>query len=277
MMAAARLEARLSAAAAPNGSENSISSAAASNEEAAHSSASAATSTPATLRWDASRVPSNVVLSADGSTATHSNPIWSMVRSDRMLSCEDGDVVEVVISTPCVDNISLFLGVAEPSFFTEAAAAAEEGAELLPRDSKHAICIHGDGRVFIKGKENLWGMNRVATGDPIHLIIDFARGVITFRLPRTVRGQQKETVADVPGLFRHGVYVLACFGGRHQELAITRCKARTGRGDCGSRRRVRDTFAEAIGEKVAPVPFSAPRVAQSYEQRVADMAAMLER
>ena len=75
MMAAARLEARLSAAAAPNGSENSISSAAASNEEAAHSSASAATSTPATLRWDASRVPSNVVLSADGSTATHSNPI----------------------------------------------------------------------------------------------------------------------------------------------------------------------------------------------------------
>ena len=97
-----------------------------------------------------------------------------------------------------------------------------------------------------------------------------------------MRGQEKETVAEVPGLFRQGVYITACLGGRHQELTIARCEPRTGRGDGVSRRRVRDAFAEAIasekrGDKVAPVPFSAPRVSQTYEQQLADMAMTLDR
>ena len=243
----------------------------------ANTDAASADSAPP-IKWDASRVPSSISVSADGSSAAHNSPAWGTVRSDRLLSSEDGDVVEVTFGTPCVDNISLFVGVAEPSFFAEAAASAEEGAELLPRDSKHAICIHGDGRVFIKAKENQWGLFRVATGDPIHLTLDFVRGVATFRLTRTVRGQDKETLAEVPGLFRHGVYLMACFGGRHQELSITRCAPRAARAGGAPRRRVRDLFGDAmLGERVAPVPFSTASVAQTYEQRVAEMAASLER
>jgi len=82
---------------------------------------------------------------------------------------------------------------------------------LLPRDSKHAICIHGDGRVFIKGQEKEWGLMRVATGDPVQILCDFERGVVTFRLARTIRGKEKVTIAEVPGLFTGGVHLFACF------------------------------------------------------------------
>ena len=247
----------------------------------AASSSADATRASIPVKWDASHLPNNITLSADGTTAMHSTSFWSMVRGDKMLSAADSEsgVVEVEFAMPCVDNISLYLGVAEQSFFDEASAAAAEGGELLPRDSKHAIVIHGDGRVFIKGKENMWGLMRISTGDPVLLTLDFVRGVATFKLTRTVGGREKETSADVPGLFRQGCYLIGCFGGREQEVAIARCapRPRGARGGGAGWGHVRDTFSEAIGERVAPIPFSAPSKTLTYEQRLADVARTLER
>ena len=223
------------------------------------------------MRWDASCVPPHTIISADGTTASHSKSAWGTVRGDEVFST---GVVEIDIGCPNVDNCSLFLGVAEHTFFEHLTAAEQEEEEHLPRDSKHAICIHGDGRVFIKAAEKEWGLMRVATGDPVNITLDFDKGVITFRLSRTVRGKDKETIAEVPGLFRSGVRLICCFGGRDQEVSITRCDVR----DTGDsrQRRVRDVFADAMGEYIAPVAFSAPQQAQTYEQQIIDMAKTLE-
>ena len=61
-------------------------------------------------------------------------------------------------------------------------------------------------------------MMRFNTGDPCFLTIDHLRGVVTFKLVRQLRGKQKETIAEIPGL-RGAVTVMACFGGRAGEPA----------------------------------------------------------
>ena len=241
------------------------------------------------MKWDASRTQGNITLSANGRTASNSKSSWSMTCGDSFLN--EG-VVEVEIDTENADNLSMFVGVCSPAYWGEvtAAQAADEGEEALPRDSKHAICMHGDGRCFIKGQEKDWGLMKLVTGGTLHMLLDFERGVVTFRLSHTVRGKLKETAAEIPGLFASATLVLCC-GGRDQEVSISRCAPRRRvRGDGGdgdgdeeasagpsSRRRVRDVFADALGsERVAPVPFSAPQSAMSYEQQIIDMARSTE-
>jgi len=69
-----------------------------------------------------------------------------------------------------------------------------------------------------------------------------------------------------------------CFGGRDQSITLAHCigyEAKiTASGD--SKRRVRDVFAEAMGDSVAPTPFVAPQRGLSYEQQIIDMAATME-
>jgi hypothetical protein len=74
-------------------------------------------------------------------------------------------VMEVEINCDCVDNPSLFIGVAAPGFWEDQVAAAADEDELLPRDSTKVICMHGDGRCFIRGQEKDWGLMRLATGE----------------------------------------------------------------------------------------------------------------
>lgn len=221
------------------------------------------------MKWDGEAVGANIALG--GATATHSTSEWNSVLGDVFLSrgCYD-----VEIATDDVDNISCFVGVVSRQFWDEV-RAAEPGEEVLPRDSAHAICMHGDGRVFIKGQEKDWGLMRVASGSPITITLDFERGQVAFRLARTVRGKAKETVAEIPGLFAEATLV-ASFGGRGQQLTIARCERR-GADDDGADppKRVRDIFTD-VGERVAPVPFSAPGAAGTYEEQVRDIAATME-
>ena len=240
------------------------------------------------MRWDASRVStSHLTLSANDATATHAKSSWTVCLGDEFLSA---DVDEVEIATECVDNLSLFVGVASPAYWAEVTAAAEEGEEKLPRNSKNCICMHGDGRCFIKAQEKDWGLMKLVSGGALHMLLDFERGVVQFRLSHTLRGKLKETIAEIPGLPASATLVLCC-GGRDQQLTITRCEARKARrggaangseeaeveGRASGRRRVRDVFAEAIGtERIEPVAFSAPQQSMSYEQQIIDMAKTLE-
>jgi len=81
------------------------------------------------------------------------------------------------------------------------------------------------------------------------VILDFERAVVTFKLARTVRGKEKETLAEVPGLFSEAA-VAVCFGGRDQRLSLMRCT----RLDSDETATVaRDPFTEAMGAPVPPV------------------------
>lgn len=224
------------------------------------------------MQWDSSSLGKNITLKEDDFTALHATSNWNTVCARCWLS--EG-IHEIELATECVDNISLFVGVVERKFCEEQ-SNAEEGDEVLPRDSKHAICMHGDGRVFIRGAEKDWGLMRVSTGDPILITLDFARGLVIFKLTRTVRGKERETIAEIPGLRQGEVTIMACFGGRDQELRLARHDVlKQPRG--AAIKKVRDAFAEAMGqERVAPVPFSAPSKAGTYEEQIRDMAATME-
>ena len=224
------------------------------------------------LQWDRSTLGANIVLKDDGYTAVHATSQWNAVCGTRWIG--EG-VHEIEIATECVDNASLFLGVVERSYVSEAAAAIAAGEQYLPRDSKHAICMHGDGRVFIRGVEKEWGMMRVSTGDPVLLTLDWDRGLVVFKLTRTVRGRERETIAEIPGL-RGEVTLVVCFGGRDQELRIAR-HDKLSQPRAAGVKKVRDNFADALGsERVAPIAFSAPAKVASYEEQIRDVAATME-
>ena len=204
--------------------------------------------------------------------------------------CDCSHSDEIQIGTDNVDNSSFFIGVCQRTYWEDYSSAAAEGEEVLPRDSSSAICMHGDGRCFIKAQEKDWGLMKLVSGGALHMLLDFERGVVQFRLSHTLRGKLKETIAEIPGLPASATLVLCC-GGRDQQLTITRCEARKARrggaangseeaeveGRASGRRRVRDVFAEAIGtERIEPVAFSAPQQSMSYEQQIIDMAKTLE-
>jgi hypothetical protein len=240
---------------------------------AAAASASDYVETYFPLKWNADMMQPNITLQDDDSTAVHVTSQWNSVCGNRWL--EPRGVYEVEIGTPNVDNISLFVGIVERGFWQEV-QVAEDGEEVLPRNSKHSICIHGDGRIFIRGSEKDWGLMRIATGDPVHLTLDYQRGVVIFRMARTVRGKERETVAEIPGL-RNECTLMACFGGRDQALTIARCEPVKSADHKQSSGRVRDAFTEAMGkERVAPIAFTAPAKVGSYEQQIADVAATME-
>jgi hypothetical protein len=223
------------------------------------------------MRWSREMKGSNVTLSEGDMTATHATSRWDAVVGDTWL---EGGVYKIELATEDVDNLSLFVGVVERGYWAEV-QAAEEGEDVLPRDSKYSICMHGDGRTFIRGIEKDWGMMRVATGDPIEITIDFTRGVVIFRLTRTVRGKERETAAEIPGL-RGAVTILACFGGRDQSLTIARCERI--KDTLHGVKKERDTFGDALDgvEHVAPIAFSESKKGLSYEEQIRDMAATME-
>ena len=66
---------------------------------------------------------------------------------------------------------------------------------------------------------------RVKTGEHVRLTLDFERGLVSFELNRLVRGKNKQTIAEIPGLFASAT-VVACFGGRDQQLSIASCTER---------------------------------------------------
>jgi len=224
----------------------------------------------APLQWDPAMRGDNITLKDDNFTAAHSTSCWNAVCGTRFFS--EG-IHEIELSTECVDNISLFFGVVSRQYWEEV-QAAETGEVVLPRDSKHAICVHGDGRVFIRGVEKDWGLMRFSTGDPVFLTIDFTRGVVNFKLVRQLRGKEKETVAEIPGL-RGEVTVVACFGGRDQELRLARCDRITPKIGAATKK-ARDVFAAGMGDRIAPIAFCAPSKGISYEQQVRDVAATME-
>lgn len=234
------------------------------------------------MKFDATRCAANITLSDSGKTASNAKTSWANVMGDEYLS---SGVYEVQVACDSVDNLSLFFGVAAPGFWEEvmAAEADEEAGDVLPRDSARCICMHGDGRCFIKGKEKDWGLMRINTGESVKMTLDFELGQVSFELSRVVRGKLKTTLAEIPGLFASAT-VVCCFGGRDQQLSIAKCAPVKADGASGSaedapaqRRKVRDVFNDALsGEKVAPVPFQAPSKTSSYAEQIRDMAATME-
>lgn len=170
------------------------------------------------MKWDKISTK-KVVLSEENSCATSNSSAWTSVLASEQLS---GGIFEVVIDTVCVDNPSLFIGVATSKYWDAVEASAAEDEEMLPRDSPECICMHGDGRCFIKTQEKDWGLMKLASDASLVIVLDFPQGIVSFKLARTVRGKVKETVAEIPGLFDSAT-IVACFGGRDQQCVAAAC------------------------------------------------------
>ena len=68
----------------------------------------------------------------------HARNVWDTVQCDTWLS---SGVHRITVKTDDVENVGLFLGVVSRDFWSD-------DAEDEPmRDSPHALCMHGDGRV----------------------------------------------------------------------------------------------------------------------------------
>ena len=229
------------------------------------------------MKWDSTRLSSKkTALSGGDFCAAHSASSWGIVLGNEYMR---SGVWEIIVETTEVDNPSLFLGVAAPEYWSEveAAAADEEAEDALPRDSKHCICMHGDGRCFIKGIEKDWGMQRLASGSTLVIILDFEAAQVTFRLSRAVRGRTKETVAEIPGLGSfQSASLVACFGGRDQQLTVASCRRLEGGGS--DQTKVRDVFADAEAEKgkIEAVAFDAPSKSMTYEEQLRAVAVTTE-
>mmetsp|Transcript_16913 Transcript_16913/g.28802 ORF Transcript_16913/g.28802 Transcript_16913/m.28802 type:complete len:230 (+) Transcript_16913:120-809(+) len=221
----------------------------------------------APLGWDPSHCGENIAL--DGAEASHETSQWGSVLATEWLS--EG-THEIELLTQNVDYPSLFVGVVRRAYWEHASAGArrEDGESM--RDSEHAICMHGDGRLFIKTAEKDWGLMRLVTGDRVVLTLDFDRGVVTFALSRTVRGKPKETVAEVPGLFTEAT-VAVCFGGRDQCVAIGQWTRRASEGGAAP---ARDPFAEATSEPVARLTLDERDAERSNQDEMARVASTLQ-
>ena len=111
-----------------------------------------------TMRWDATHCQAGVKL--DGATASHDTSSWDTVQCDTWLS---SGVWDIVVKTQDVDRQSLFLGVVSREHWQTTEQKDEDGdpIEAPMRDSPHALCMHGDGRLFIKMQEKDWGLMRM--------------------------------------------------------------------------------------------------------------------
>ena len=176
--------------------------------------------------------------------------------------------------------------MAAPGYWDAVQKAAEDMRGRCATAGLSALHLHARRRALLhKGQEKDWGLMRVKTGEHVRLTLDFERGLVSFELNRMVRGKNKQTIAEIPGLFASAT-VVACFGGRDQQLSIASCTERKslfgssadgGEGASAPRRKVRDVFNDALsGEKVEPVPFTAPAKTNSYDAQIRDMAATME-
>ena len=88
------------------------------------------------MKWDPSHSNENIKL--EDATAMHARNVWDTVQCDTWLS---SGVHRITVKTDDVENVGLFLGVVSRDFWSD-------DAEDEPmRDSPHALCMHGDGRV----------------------------------------------------------------------------------------------------------------------------------
>ena len=216
--------------------------------------------------WDAAACGANIKLDGRGRTASHSSSAWDYVLGSKWMS---GGVHTITITTDNVDNLSLFVGIVARPFWgaLKAAEADEEGEEYLPRHSAHAIMMHADGRIFIKNKEKDWGMLKLLSGGRLNITLDFGTGVASFSYSREVKGQMKECLAEVPGLFAEARLAL-CFGGKHQQVTITSHEESAG-----------DADAQVVRDAFADVTDSTERMklkTDSYADHVAAVAQSLE-
>ena len=141
------------------------------------------------------------------------------------------------------------------------------------RDSAKAITMHGDGRLFIKSAEKEWGLMRLMTGHRLIICLDFDQASVTFVLRRTVRGKERETIAEVPGLFVGGVALAVCFGGREQELSIgSWTRSTSGR----PAKALRDPFVDAMGAPVERLTLAERDAAASVDSEIAAVASTLQ-
>jgi hypothetical protein len=210
-----------------------------------------------------------VAVSEGGASASHAtSSSWGLAIADTWFN--EG-VHEITLPTQC-DNLSLFVGVCRRKYADDAAAAVAADEEIgLPRDSEDAICMHGDGRVFIRGSEKDWGLMTLKSDSSLVLVLDFETGVVTFKLERMVRGKRKETEAAIPGLFAEATLCVA-FGGRDQGLELGSIERLA---SAGEGKRVRDAFTEAMGSFVAPLTLKAERPAGSVSSQEAAVAATM--
>ena len=224
------------------------------------------------MKWDKAKVSTKkVVLSEEDSCATSSSSAWTSLLASDFLS--EG-IYEVTIDTVDVDNPSLFIGVASPKYWDAVVEAAKDGEEALPRDSTECICMHGDGRCFIKSQEKDWGLQKMASNSSLRMVLDFPQGVVSFKLERVVRGKLKETVAEIPGLFPSAT-IVACLGGRDQQLVLSSCERRTA-DEVGEQKKVRDVFDGLGEEKVARLQLEGNTVGGTYAEQIAAVASMSE-
>ena len=174
-----------------------------------------------TMHWDPAHCAEPIAL--DGATAVHNGgSTWVSVQCSTWLS---SGVWEIVVQTDDVDRPSLFLGVVTREHWATTQETDEDGVATDPpmRDSPHAICMHGDRRVFIKTQEKDWGLMRMTTEGAVRITLDFEAGLLTFKLAHTDRrGVLKETEAEIPGLFGECT-LAACFGGKGQRLTVVSC------------------------------------------------------
>jgi len=192
-----------------------------------------------TMHWDPAHCAEPIAL--DGATAVHNGgSTWASVQCSTWLS---SGVWEIVVQTDDVDRPSLFLGVVTREHWATTQETDEDGDAVHPpmRDSMHAICMHGDRRVFIKTQEKDWGLMRMVTGGAVRIKLDFEAGLLTFKLAHTDRrGALKESEAEIPGLFGECT-LAACFGGKDQRLTVASCIQLEGSPEEQARRR--DAFS----------------------------------
>ena len=219
------------------------------------------------LVWDAAHCGDNITLA--GPSAQHDKSSWDAVLTTDWLA--EG-VHEIELHTENVDYPSLFVGVVRRAYWEHASAADRKDDGESMRDSEHAICMHGDGRLFIKAAEKDWGLMRLMTGEKLQLTLDFDRSVVTFALSRTVRGKLKGTVAEVPGLFAEAA-VAVCFGGRDQCITLGRWTHRASEAGAAV---ARDPFVEAMGEPVARLTLGDNDAERTNNDEIAKVASTLQ-
>ena len=196
------------------------------------------------MRWLAKS--DAVAVSDDGASCSHECNSWDTACGDTWFS--EG-IVSIELHTDEVDRPSLYAGIVSRDH------SFEEDTAL--RDSPHALCMHGDGRVFIRTLEKDWGLMRMESGSSVRFILDFNTKSLKIVLARTIRGKAKETIAEVPGLFAEATLAV-CFGGKGQRVTIGEVTVDTSGGDA-SAPVARDVFVEAMGQPVAPLTLAAER------------------
>ena len=201
------------------------------------------------MRWHAKS--DSVAVSDDGASCSHECNSWDTGCGDAWYN---QGIVTIELLTDEVDRPSLYAGIISRDHIFE----------------EDTLCMHGDGRVFIRTLEKDWGLMRMESGSSVRFILDFNTKSLKIVLARTIRGKAKETVAEVPGLFAEA-QLAVCFGGKGQRVTIGETKVDTSGGDTAAPI-ARDVFVEAMGQPVAPLTLGAAERGDAEASAAAEVA-----